>query len=297
MFSVHRVLLRLVPVLVPVLLALVAISGAAVAQRPFAVGVRDVAFPNPTGSGSASLACRVHYPAATAGRDVPVLARNGGWPTVVFLHGFAALGRFYGSLGDRLAAAGYVAVMSDTAQFANGTQADDGRALFPALLQANVASGGPFEAAIATDRIGLAGHSMGGGNVGNVLATEPRYACGFAFAPVTPTGNNAAAITQPLAILVGEGDTTTPWRTFSEPFYAGVTANRGARALHLLDSAANHSNVTGLFVFGGVGAEVFDGSMAVAIGFFDRWLADRSAGLEAWIGPPARAFPRQPSRS
>lgn len=264
---------------------------AALPAQDFPVGVTDLSFSNPTGSGSASIACRVHYPADSAGRDVPVRARAGGWPAAVFLHGFAALGSFYGSLGDRLAAAGYVAVMGNTAQFDAAGLARDGAALYPALLAANGAASGPFAGALDPARIALLGHSMGGGAVGNVLAANPGYACGMGLAPVTPASGNAARIDVPFGIVVGAGDSTTPWRSYAEPFYDGLGDAPELKFLHLLDGSATHTNSVGLFLFSATDRAVFDRSFALARGFLDRFLGADPMALEPVIGSSARQAP------
>ena len=54
--------------------ALVTVASLA-AQAPYAVGTRDVAWANTTGSGAASLTARVLYPAASAGTN----ARRRSW--------------------------------------------------------------------------------------------------------------------------------------------------------------------------------------------------------------------------
>jgi hypothetical protein len=272
-------------------------AASALAQTSHPVGFRDLAFPNPTGQGSASLAARVHYPATAAGAGTPVLARPGGWPTVVFLHGFAALGSFYTTLGDELAANGFVAVLGDTAQFSAPTQALDGVALWHALGIATRTPGHPLEGAIDTARIGLAGHSMGGGNVGNVLAQNPGYRCGVAFAPVTPAAGNAARVAVPLVIVVGAGDTTTPWQTWSLPFYQDLSAYRSLKALYLLNNDCNHLNVAGLFLSGTTAIEVWQRSVGTALGCFRRYLTNDATGLEAVVGLSARGEPRLVSLS
>ena len=148
------------------------LTGCLLAQTPYAVGTRDIALANTTGQGSSSLTARVHFPAATAGSNVPVLPQQGGWPVVVFLHGFLALGNNYAPVGNALAAAGYIAVMSNTMQFDNQGQEYDGRALYSALVTANGTAGGAFTGALDMGRAALVGHSMGGGNIANVLANN-----------------------------------------------------------------------------------------------------------------------------
>ncbi len=272
-------------------LAAVLLSTAALAaQSPFAVGTRDVAWPNTTGQGAASLTARVHYPATAAGANAPVLPRAGGWPVVVFLHGFATIGSNYGALGNAWAARGFVAVLGNTSQFDNVGQERDGRALFPAVVAAN--GTGPFAGMFDVQRIALAGYSMGGGNVGNVLANNPGYRCGFAIAPVAPRGNNGALVTVPVAIVAGEGDTIAPWQTYAQPFYASLTTYAGLKQLYLLDGSATHTNMAGLFVSGGTGAEVFSRVERVGAGFLAHFLDTSTTALEQGVGPTALAEPR-----
>ena len=127
--------------LLPVLPLLCSLSSL---QGPLAVGTRDVSWSNSTGQGSSTLAARVLYPAATATTNAPILPQPGGWPTIVFLHGFAVLGNSYATLGANWAQQGFLVVLSNTMQFDNQGQEYDGRALFAALQAANTAPGGPF---------------------------------------------------------------------------------------------------------------------------------------------------------
>lgn len=271
------------------------LTAAAVAQAPYLVGNRDVAWPNTTGQGSASLAARVYYPATVAGSNTPLLARPGGWPAVVFLHGFAIGGTSYGTLAQAWAREGFVVVCNNTATFDNAGQEADGRALFSALVAAN--GSGPFAGGFDVQRVGLAGHSMGGGNVGNVLAANPGYRCGFALAPVTPRGNNAALVAVPFGIVVGTGDTIAPAATYAQPFYAALTGVAGHKFLYLMNGDCSHTNVAGLFLSGATAVAVFDRAAGVGLGFLRHWLTDSGTALEAAIGPGALAEPRLVSLS
>lgn len=262
------------------------------AQTPLPVGSRDVSWPNPTGQGSSTLASRVLYPATSAGSNAPLLPRPGGWPTIVFLHGFALLGNSYAPLGTAWAQQGFVVVLSNTMQFDNAGQALDGRALFFALQAANAASGGPFEGGIDLQRVAIAGHSMGGGNCGNVLASNPGYRCGLAIAPVPPVGANAAAVAVPFGIVAGAGDTITPPATNAQPFYAGLTGYSDVKFLYLLNGDATHTNLAGLFVSGATSTAVFTRAAAVGLGFLQHALELSATALDQAIGPPALAEPR-----
>lgn len=267
------------------------------AQGPFAVGTRDVSWPNPTGQGSATLAARVLYPATSTGSDTPLLPQPGGWPAVVFLHGFALLGNSYVPLGTAWAQQGFVVVLSNTMQFDNAGQALDGRALFFALQAANATAGGPFQGGLDLQRVAIAGHSMGGGNCGNVLAANPGYRCGVAIAPVPPVGGNAAAVAVPFGIVAGAGDTITPPATNAQPFYSGLTGYGGMKFLYLLNGDATHTNLAGLFVSGATSAAVFGRAAAVGLGFLRHALDLSVSGLDEVIGPPALAEPRLVSLS
>jgi predicted dienelactone hydrolase len=261
-----------------------------VAQSAFPVGSRDVAWSNPTGAGSSSLAARVLYPATANGTNTPLLPQPGGWPVVVFLHGFAVLGNSYQSLGTTWAQQGCIVVLSNTAQFDNFGQEADGRALFAAIGIANAAAG-PLQGAFDVQRVALAGHSMGGGNVANVLAQNPGYRGGVAIAPV-PRGNNGALVATPLGIVAGAGDTITPPATNATPYYQSLTGYRGCKFLYLMNGDASHTNLAGLFVSGATATAVFQRSAAVAFAGLRHVLSTSPSALEQALGPAALAEPR-----
>ncbi|MBX3464158.1 MAG: alpha/beta hydrolase [Planctomycetes bacterium] len=261
------------------------------AQAPYLVGRRDVAWPNPTGQGSASLAARVLYPSLAAGTGTPILPQAGGWPVIVFLHGFALLGNSYEALGNAWARQGVVVVLGNTAQFDNIGQERDGRAQFAALQAANLATG-PFQGAFDLQRTVLAGHSMGGGNVANVLADNPGYRAGFAIAPVPPRAGNGALVAVPIGLVAGAGDTVTPPGSNAAPFYQSLTGYADLKAYCLLDGSANHTNLAGLFVSSGADTAVFERSAAVALGFLQHALGLSAQALDQVLGPPVLTDPR-----
>lgn len=274
------------------LLASLLLLAAPLAAQTFAVGIRDVSLPNTTGQGSGNLTARVHYPAVAAGTNAAVLPRAGGWPVVVYLHGFAATGNNYAPVGNALAANGFVAVMSNTMQFDNQGQEYDGRALYSALVAANATAGGPFVGALDMGNCGLLGHSMGGGNVGNVLAINPGYRAGFCMAPVPPRGSNAANIRVPLGIVAGQGDAITPVATNAQPYYAGLTNYAACKGYYLMNGDCTHLNVCAFSLITATDNAVFARSMAITIGWFDRWLRNGPLGLDAVFGPTPRGDAR-----
>jgi dienelactone hydrolase len=283
----------------PMLLAFVAAaaSSAAVAQAPFLVGIRDVSLPNTSGQGSANLTARVHYPAAVAGTNAAVLPRAGGWPVVVFLHGFAAVGNNYAPVGNALASNGFVAVMSNTTQFDNQGQEYDGRALYAALVAANGSAASPLFGALDMSNAGLLGHSMGGGNVGNVLANNPGYRAGFCMAPVPPRGSNASNVRVPLGIVAGQGDSITPVASNAQPYYQALANYSAAKSYYLMNGDCTHLNVCAFSLASATDNAVFARSMAITLGWFDRFLRNGPLSLDAVFGPAPRGDARLVSAS
>jgi Platelet-activating factor acetylhydrolase, isoform II len=274
------------------LAAALAVAATLAAQAPYAVGTRDVAWPNTTGQGAASLTARVLYPATAAGTNVPLLPQPGGWPVVVFLHGFATSGTSYVPIGTQWAQQGFVVVLSNTSVFDNVGQENDGRALYPALVAANAAVGGPFQNGLDVQRTALAGHSMGGGNVANVMRINPGYRCGYAIAPVAPRDNNGALVTVPLGIVAGQGDVIAPATTYAVPYYNSLTAYGDLKFYYLMNGEASHTNLAGLFVTTAAGTAIQNRVASIGLGLFRHSLGLSPLGLDDVVGPPALAEPR-----
>lgn len=271
------------------LCAVSALSGSASAQAHL-VGRQDVVWANTTWHGTRELAARVCYPAPTSGFQVPVLPRAGGWPVIVFLHGFAHLGRDYHAIGDAWASAGFIVVQLDTAQWSFLTLWDDGIAMFGALAAATAAPGTRFSGAFDMQRVGLAGHSMGGGTAGLVLASNPGYRCGFVLAPVFPGIVPSGMVAVPFGAVAGTGDAITPVGTHAEPFYAAVASEQGFKFLYTMDLDCDHMNVAGLAT--GASPAVFERVADVGTNFFRLFLLDDANAVERCIGPAALAEPR-----
>ncbi len=269
--------------------ALAALSFAVTAPTQFAVGHHDVAWPNLSGQGTPLLAARVCYPSTTGGSSAPIEPNPIGWPVIVFLHGYSLIGSDYGELGAAFAAKGFAVVMLDTAQWNYVDQAYDGIAAFAALSVANRDTGTFFAGAFDTRRIAIAGHSMGAGTMGLVLASNPGYRCGYALAPVSPGVGPAAQIQVPFGMMVGTGDSITPWAVFSQPYYQAVAPTTGLKFWWLMDNTCDHMNIVG---FSGATDPAFTRAMDVGIGFFRHFLDIDPAGLERCLGPAAFASPR-----
>ena len=125
-------------------------------------GYRALSFANTTGQGTSTLSARVYYPATVAGANTPMVTPPpGGYPVVVFLHGWLQLGTSYPRIGSFLARKGYVVVLNNTGQFSPSVQRDDAKAYFSALTAANAQPGNALQGALDMSRAGLTGHSVG----------------------------------------------------------------------------------------------------------------------------------------
>ncbi|HEX5054351.1 MAG TPA: hypothetical protein VFZ65_21410 [Planctomycetota bacterium] len=266
-----------------------ALAAALPSQGHHAVGKYDVAWTNTTGVGNATLTARVHYPALIGGYQAPIAPSPAGWPVVVFLHGYSLVGQDYSALGDAWATAGFVVVLSDTAQWNYLEQEADGWALYDAVVSANTQQGF-FAGAFDTTRIALAGHSMGGGSIGSVLASNPGYACGLALAPVAPPATTAAQVRVPFGIVVGTGDVITPFFQFAQPYFEALGSSNGLKFLYLMNDDCEHMNVAGLGT--SQVTPVFERSSELGLGFLSHFMRLGITGLDNVVGPPALAEPR-----
>jgi alpha-beta hydrolase superfamily lysophospholipase len=111
----------------------------------------------------------VSYPAATAGRDVPLV--GGPYPLIVLSHGLTASAAEFDHVYPALVSAGYVVAAPDFPETTGGQdfralgnvvhQPDDVRFVIDQLLAANDDVASPLHGAIDADRIGVGGHSLG----------------------------------------------------------------------------------------------------------------------------------------
>ena len=282
-----------------VLLAATLLIASPAAAQLEKVGYFPTSFKNPTTSGSANLIVQVHYPATASGSNTPLKTITGGWPVVVFLHGFTVPASRYAPAANYIAARGYVVVLCDTGRNNTDVEAADGIALYSAVASENASSNGFFKGALDPKRVGLAGHSMGGGNTVRVLASNPGYLCGV---PLAPWDHKlvynrdypkayADKVKVPLAVVVGQGDTVLNWGQ-SKRFYDLASAYDQLKTLYVFNNDGDHSNVAGTRIANAKDQAVFDRSMALLVGFMDTYVTDDTSGLEHVLGPTARSESR-----
>lgn len=107
-------------------------------------------------------------------RLVTVLPESEGpWPLIVFSHGFTLRGDLYRSYADRLASHGFVVGLPTYPGLATDHRAlaDGLHALLSYYTAAAGAAGSPLKGRILTEKIGLAGHSLGG-KISLLVASE-----------------------------------------------------------------------------------------------------------------------------
>ena len=270
-------------------------AGSLSAQSAYPVGSLVVAWPNPVGVGSPVLDAMVHYPAMATGYAAPVRPRAGGYPVVVFLHGYDKIGFDYHDLGVAWASAGFSVVMLNTARVDLTLLSQDAQVMPAAITAANAEPTSPLVGMFATQRFGLAGHSMGGAACAMAQAGSAVYRACFALSPVDPglAGPYAGHVTVPFGIVVGQGDFVTSMQAHAVPYFNSLGTADGLKFLYLMNQDCSHSNIAGLDQV--PSAEVFPRVLDLGIGFFRHFLGGDPLAMDRCIGDVAQAEPRMVS--
>lgn len=187
----------------------------------YAVGYRDTTIYR---SGR-RLQTPVYYPATSSGAGSPMDKSAAPYPLLVFAIGKRMQVPYYVTYYENLAAAGYV-VMAP--QFPDVDNPDayvwnaDLRACITVALNARTVPGSLFHQAIDPNRIGIFGHSFGGGTVVGVAADDERVRVTCAIAPNNP-GNYSffkmPSVRTPIHVMGGELDSTNSVDAIARPLY------------------------------------------------------------------------------
>ncbi|MGW0812141.1 bis(hydroxyethyl) terephthalate hydrolase [Streptomyces viridiviolaceus] len=199
-------------------------------RGPYAVSETSVSSLAVTGFGGGT----VYYPTSTS---------DGTFGAVVISPGFTAYQSSIAWLGPRLASQGFVVFTIDT----NTTldQPDSrGRQLLAALDYLTERSS--VRGRIDSSRLGVMGHSMGGG--GSLEAAKSRPSLQAAI-PLTPWNLDKTwpEVSTPTLIVGADGDTVAPVASHSEPFYSSLPAATDRAYLELNNAthfSPNTSNTT-----------------------------------------------------
>ncbi|MFC8589795.1 alpha/beta hydrolase family protein [Streptomyces sp. NPDC057217] len=174
-------------------------------RGPYAVSQTTVSSLSATGFGGGT----IYYPTSTA---------DGTFGAVVISPGFTAYESSIAWLGPRLASQGFVVFTIDTLTTLD--QPDSrGRQLLAALDHLTQRS--PVRSRVDAGRLGVMGHSMGGG--GSLEAAKSRPSLKAAV-PLTGwnTDKTWPEIKTPTLVIGADGDTVAPVATHSEPFYENL---------------------------------------------------------------------------
>ncbi|MEV0564069.1 alpha/beta hydrolase [Dactylosporangium sp. NPDC050588] len=196
----------------------------------FAIGQTTVARGSVTGFGGGT----IYYPTSTTA---------GTFGAVAISPGYTASQSSVAWLGPRLASQGFVIITIDTLSTLD-QPASRGRQLLAALDYLTGSSS--VRTRIDASRLGVMGHSMGGG--GSLAAATTRPALQAAI-PLTPwnTTKTWSTVQVPTLIIGAENDSVAPVASHAEPFYTSLPASLDKAYLELNNashSAPTSSNVT-----------------------------------------------------
>ncbi|MBX9427272.1 MULTISPECIES: dienelactone hydrolase family protein [Streptomyces] len=199
-------------------------------RGPYAVSETSVSSLVASGFGGGT----IYYPTSTS---------DGTFGAVVISPGFTAYQSSIAWLGPRLASQGFVVFTIDTLTTLD--QPDSrGRQLLAALDHLTQRSS--VRGRIDTSRLGVMGHSMGGG--GSLEAAKSRPSLKAAI-PLTGwnTDKTWPEISTPTLVIGADGDTVAPVATHSEPFYESLPGSLDKAYLELNSAThftPNTSNTT-----------------------------------------------------
>jgi len=204
----HHIVLRAICIAAPVLI--LSSAQAQVPPDPGGPGPYTTAFitvtttnPN-TGS---QLVTDIHYPSNNGVVD----PSGAPYPTIVFAHGWMASKSTYVGFGRHLATWGYIVAIPSFPDDHLEVRASDVQYLLSYLISENANSSSRFFHKIDTNRLGIAGHSLGGATTMMVASRDARIKAAVALDPVNPPSSlgvgtwdyqtEAPEITAPLGVL------------------------------------------------------------------------------------------------
>ncbi|MFF3215658.1 alpha/beta hydrolase family protein [Streptomyces sp. NPDC002886] len=182
----------------------------------YAVSQTSVSSLGVTGFGGGT----IYYPTSTA---------DGTFGAVVISPGFTAYQSSIAWLGPRLASQGFVVLTIDTLTTLD--QPDSrGRQLLSALDYLTERS--TVRTRIDSGRLGVMGHSMGGGGTLEAAKSRPSLQAAIALTGWN-TDKSWPEIKTPTLIVGADGDTVAPVATHSEPFYTSLPGSLDKAYLEL----------------------------------------------------------------
>ncbi|MFH8798415.1 alpha/beta hydrolase family protein [Streptomyces sp. NPDC017936] len=199
-------------------------------RGPYAVSQTSVSSAAVTGFGGGT----VYYPTSTA---------DGTFGAVAVSPGYTGTQSSIAWLGPRLASQGFVVITIDTLTTLD-QPASRGRQLLAALDYLTQSSS--VRGRIDASRLGVMGHSMGGGGSLEAAKTRPSLQAAI---PLTPwnTDKTWPEISTPTLVVGADGDTVAPVSSHAEPFYTSLPSSLDRAYLELNGAThftPNSSNTT-----------------------------------------------------
>jgi pimeloyl-ACP methyl ester carboxylesterase len=210
------------------------------------------------------------------------------------LAGTSATGRDYVEVGYELASHGFIAVMSDSPINQFALQVLDGIALHAALVDENENRSSFLYQQLQTQRIALMGHSRGGAHVAHVLAQNPGYVCGVAYAPyrgpqLEYTKAYAPLVDVPMLVLGGRGDQISTAEDHVRGFFHELSGIRELKTLHIFDSNCTHYNIAAYLTWQQqMDKEIFDAVHRGVRAWLRAWIEEEPLFLDGVVGDSAR---------
>jgi predicted dienelactone hydrolase len=271
------------------------------------VRASDYASPGPYSAGwnrvtiqradRSTFTARLYYPARARGQDAPYEKAGAPYPAIAFGHGYQINPSYYASTLEHLASWGYFVCAPESGlELFPGHKkfAEDLSRCFTYLEQENAGRRSPYKDQVDLARLGIAGHSMGGGAAHLAAASDPRVRAvvTLAAAETSPSARAAMpSIAAPVRLIVGSADgIVSPSQTAG--IYGG---GRAPRQLSILQGGAHCGFLDNSYAFCDNGAMARGAQLAhtrrLLTDFFNLYLrADQGAWREVW-GPDLLAIP------
>jgi hypothetical protein len=180
-------------------------------RGPFAIRSTTISRTSASGFGGGT----VYYPTTT-----------GSYGAIAVSPGFTAYQSSISWIGERLASHGFVVITIDT--ITTSDQPDSrGRQLKAALdrvVSMSRSSSNVLYNKVDASRLGVAGHSMGGGGTLAAARDNPSYKAAVPLAPWHTT-KSWRTVTVPTLIIGGETDTIASVSSHSIPFYTSLPSS------------------------------------------------------------------------
>jgi len=207
--------------------------------QSFQTGTTTITFNDPSrtggfGSGGGpgrQIQTEIYYPAVSAGSNVPLA--SGQFPVIVFGHGFVMTWDSYDNIYKELSQRGYIVALPRTEGGFSPNHDEFGKDLkwvaarMLALNTTNTLTG--LFVGKLNQKVGIGGHSMGGGCSFLASSSNNTIHClfNFAAAETNPKASIAAKnVSVPTLLLGGGGDCVTPPATNQDVMYDSCGASR-----------------------------------------------------------------------